>query len=113
MKKLFVLMALVLSIAVVNAQRTTVKVTDLPKGITEYVTKDFAGFTVKDATKIVTNNEVTYETVVAKGMTQETLLFDKDGKFIKKVTAKEGTVGKKNPNPPAKKKAPVKPVIKK
>ena len=106
-------MALVMSVAVVNAQRTPVKVTDLPKGITEYVTKDYAGFTIKDATKIVTNNEVTYEVVVAKGTTQETLLFDKDGKFIKKVTAKEGTVEKKNTNPPVKTKTPSKPPVKK
>lgn len=99
MKKMVVLIALVMAVAVVNAQRTPVKVTDLPKGITEYVTKDYVGYSVKDAIKIVTNNVITYETIITKGSSQETLLFDKDGAFIKKLVAKEGMTANKNSNP--------------
>ncbi len=102
MKKFFVIMALVMAVAVVNAQRTPVKVTDLPKGITEYVTKDFPGFIIKDATKVVSNNVVNYETVITKGTTKETLLFDNNGKFIKRVIAVVGTTEKNTTNPPAK-----------
>jgi hypothetical protein len=33
--------------------------------------------------------------VIVKGSTQETLVYDKDGKFIKKIDAKQGTTSKK------------------
>ena len=89
---------------VVNAQRTPVKVADLQKSITDNITKDYVGFTIKDATKVVENNIVTYEVVVAKGTTQETLLYytllyDIDGKFLKNLTLKADTVKKKEVKP--------------
>ena len=92
---------------VVNAQRTPVNVADLQKAITDNITKDYVGFTVKDATQVVENNVVTFEVVITKGTTQGTLLYDKDGKFLKKVTEKAGTVKKEvvkpTPPPPEKK----------
>ena len=92
-------MALMMGALVVNAQRTAVKVVELQKAITDNVAKDYVGFTIKEATKVVENDFVTYEVVVAKGTTQETVLYytlfyDKDGKFLKKVTGKAGTVKK-------------------
>ena len=60
---------------VVNAQRTPVSVVELQKAITDNVAKDYVGFTIKEATKVVENNIVPYEVVVAKGTTQETLLY--------------------------------------
>ena len=97
---------------VVNAQRTLVSVVELQKAITDNVAKDYVGFTIKEATKVVENNIVTYEVVVAKGTTQETLLYytllyDIDGKFLKNLTLKADTVKKKvvkQTIPPAKKK---------
>jgi hypothetical protein len=91
MKKLLFVMVLVMAAMVVNAQRTPVKVMDLQKSITDNISKDYVGFTVKEATKVVVNNATTFEVVIAKGTTQETLLYDKDGKFMKKVTVKAGT----------------------
>jgi hypothetical protein len=99
MKKLLFITVLFLAALVVNAQRTTVKTADLPKGITENVTKDYAGFTIKDATKVVANNATTYEVVVVKGSTSETLLYDNTGKFTKRVTVKSGTTAKKEGKP--------------
>jgi hypothetical protein len=96
MKKLFAILVLVMTAMVVNAQRTTVKISDLPKAITDNVAKNYAGFTIKEATKVVTNSVTEFEVIIAKGTTQETLLYDKDGKFIKKVTAKQGTTASKN-----------------
>ena len=87
-------MVLVMAALVVNAQRTPLKVADLQKSITDYITKDYVGFTIKDATKVVQNNIVSYEVVIAKGTTQETLLFDSAGKFLKKITLSTGTVHK-------------------
>jgi len=100
-------MALMMGALVVNAQRTPVSVIELQKAITDNVAKDYVGFTIKEATQVVENNVVTFEVVITKGTTQETLLYDKDGKFLKKVTEKAGTVKKKvvKPTiPPAEKK---------
>jgi len=104
MKKLLFVLVLVMGALVVNAQRTPVKVADLQKSITDNITKDYVGFTIKDATKVVENNIVTYEVVVAKGTTQETLLYytllyDIDGKFLKNLTLKADTVKKKEVKP--------------
>ena len=92
MKKLLFVMVLVMGALVVNAQRTPVKVANLQKSITDNVAKDYVGFTIKDATKVVENNVVTYEVVIAKGTTQDTLSYDNTGKFLKKLTVKAGTV---------------------
>lgn len=68
-----------------QAVRATVKVADLLKPITDNVAKDFAGSTIKEATSVTLNNVVTYEVVIVKGTTTETLVYDKDGKFVKKI----------------------------
>ena len=91
MKKLLFVMVLLMGALVVNAQKTPVKVADLQKSITDNIAKDYVGFTIKDATKVVENNVVTYDVVVVKGTTQETLCYDNTGKFLKKMGAKVGT----------------------
>jgi hypothetical protein len=83
-------MVLLMGALVVNAQRTPVKVADLQKSITDNITKDYAGFTIKDATKVVEKNVVTYDVVVTKGTMQETLCYDSNGKFLKKMEAMGG-----------------------
>jgi hypothetical protein len=106
MKKLLFVMVLVMGALVVNAQRTPVKVSDLQKSITDNIAKDYAGFTIKEATKVVENNVVTFDVVVAKGTMQETLCYDNAGKFLKKLEAKGGMV--KPETTPASKPAPKK-----
>jgi TPP-dependent 2-oxoacid decarboxylase len=91
MKKLLFVMVLVMGALAVNAQRTPVKVTDLQKSITDNIAKDYAGFTIKEATKVVENNVTTFDVVVTKGTTQETLCYDNTGKFLKKMGEKTGT----------------------
>jgi hypothetical protein len=78
---------------VINAQAvtTSVKVADLQKAITDNIAKDWAGFEIKSATSITEKNAVTYEVVVAKGTTVETLVYDKDGKFVNKFVPKVAT----------------------
>lgn len=107
MKKLFSVLVLVLSAAVfVNAQTTTkttktttttqksspvtVKVADLPKTITDNIAKDYPDFAIKQATSVSANNVKTYHVVVMKGSTTNTLVYDNDGKFLKKLAAKTG-----------------------
>ena len=91
-------MAFVMTGLVVNAQMThsPVKVSDLPNAITNNLAKDYAGFTVKEATKVTENNLTTFDVVIAKGSTMETLVYDKDGKFVRKMTQKSGTTQNKN-----------------
>lgn len=102
MKRVLFIMVLMMAALVVNAQRTPVKVADLQKAITDNIAKDYVGFTIKEATNVVANNVVSYEVVVVKGATSETLLYDKDGKFLNKVTMKSGTTEKKDVKPVAK-----------
>jgi hypothetical protein len=112
MKKLFAIMVLVMTALAVNAQRTPVKVADLQKAIKDNIASNYAGFTIKEATKVVSNNVTEFEVVITKGTSQETLLYDKDGKFIKKVTAKEGSVAKSGSGHTEHTKAPVKSPVK-
>jgi len=110
MKKVLFVLVLMLSVMTINAQvaKTTttkaksthavVKIADLPKAITDNVVKDYAGFTIKEASSMTANNVVTYHVVVAKGSTTETLVYDKDGMFVKKLAktaAKHHTAKKK------------------
>ena len=104
MKKVVFVLVLMMAALVINAQtRVAVKVADLPKTVTESIAKDYAGFTIKGATKVTTNNVVTDEVVIVKGTMTETLVFDKDGKFVKKITQTAGTTVKKDVAPAPKK----------
>ena len=106
MKKLLFIAVLMMAALVVNAQvtstttnakstRTSVKVADLQKAITDNIAKDYVGFTVKEATSVSANSAVTYEVVIVKGTSTETLVYDKDGKFVKKLAQTAGTTEKK------------------
>ena len=110
MKKVLFVLVLMMSVLAINAQtakttvtnakstRTTVKVADLQKSVTDNIAKDYAGYTIKEATSVTANNAVTYQVVVTKGASIETLVYDKDGMFVKKLapkTAKHHSSGKK------------------
>jgi hypothetical protein len=94
MKKLLLVMVMMMAVVAINAQRTPVKVTDLNKAITDNIASKYAGFTVKDAAQIVNNGVTTFEVVISKGTTSETLLYDKDGKFLKEENMKSGMTEK-------------------
>ena len=97
MKKVLVVIVLIMAVLVVNAQttkpsttkempaRTTVVVGDLQKTITDNIAKDYVGYTVKEAAKVTAGSNVTYEVVVVKGTTTETLVYDNAGKYLKKL----------------------------
>lgn len=110
MKKVLFVVVLMMAVLVVNAQvtnttvtnakssRTTVKVADLQKNITDNIAKDYAGFTIKEATSVTAKNTVTYDVVITKGATTETLVYDKDGMFVRKMapkTAKHKSSGRR------------------
>ncbi|HNR41651.1 MAG TPA: hypothetical protein PKL65_05415 [Bacteroidales bacterium] len=91
MKKLMFILVLAVLAMTVDAQRTAVKTADLQKSITDWITKDYAGFAITKADKVVANNVTTFEVVITKGSNSETLVFDKDGKFMHKMALKSGS----------------------
>lgn len=107
---MFFVLVLMMSVVVISAQtsktstatsksaNTTIKVADLQKPITDNIAKDYAGFTIKEASSVTSNNVLTYHVVVVKGSDTETLVYDKDGVFVKKLpktTVKHHTAKKK------------------
>lgn len=99
MKKAAIVLVLIMAVMVANAQttkttvvkekplRSVVQLADLPKPITDNIAKDYVGYTVKEAASVTANKVSTYEVVVVKGTTTETLVYDKDGVFVKKLPA--------------------------
>jgi len=107
MKKVILVMVLLIGALVVNAhpyastvmsnvttvsmqmaERTPVKPEDLMKPIKDNLAKDYAGYTIKEATSVKSDDINTFEVVVTKGTSSLTLVYDKDGKFLKKMEPK-------------------------
>jgi hypothetical protein len=110
MKKLMFVLVLMITTVVVNAQRTRFSPEELPKAIKENIAKEHPGFNVKQAvwdwsTNYVPNHVFVYDIVITDGTKDEALIYDKEGKFLKKGVVKietaETTDGSmpKNPSP--------------
>ena len=100
MKKGLFILVLMMSVLVVNGQadttykkmnskQTTVKVADLPRAVTDNIAKMYPGYTVKEASTVMENMALNYHVVVSNGSATETLVYDKDGKFLNKLTKKD------------------------
>jgi hypothetical protein len=84
MKKIVFMLAFVMCMVVINAQtRTAVKVNDLPKAITENLSSQHQGWNASEAFKLDTKGVMTYEVIAKKGTSETTLVYDKDGKYLK------------------------------
>ena len=86
---MFVL-TLVMAAMAANAQRIAIKTSDLQKPITEKITRDYPGYIIAKADKVVENNVTTFEVVITRDYNSETLAFDRDGKFMNKIALKSG-----------------------
>lgn len=76
-------------------KETQMEVTALPKMINDYVTKNYPGEKIKEASKIEdSKNNVTYEAEV----NNVDLLFDAKGNFVKKEAEEENEAGEENDN---------------
>ncbi|MDQ1297069.1 MAG: hypothetical protein QG611_1048 [Bacteroidota bacterium] len=105
MKKLLFIPVFMMTALVVNAQRVAVplsseKESNLTNVITDNVTKEHSGFTIKEATwdwstTLVPGNIFVYEVVITNGKVDEVLYYDKDGKFLMKGAAREAVPEKK------------------
>ena len=100
MKRILFVMVFIMSVLVVNGQadttykkmnskQTTVKVADLPRAVTDNIAKMYPGYTVKEASTVMENMALNYHVVVSNGSATETLVYDKDGKFLNKLTKKD------------------------
>jgi len=84
MKKLLFLLVLVAGISAAYAQnRTSLKVADLPKAISENIAAAHKGYTVQDAYKIDTKGIISYEVFAKSAASRVILVYDKDGRYMK------------------------------
>ena len=101
MKKVFFVLVLAMSVMGLNAQTTktttkseksshsaTINVADLPKSVTDNVAKDYPGFTIKEAKSKTGKSGLDYVVSISKGTDNETIIYYKNGKFVKKETPK-------------------------
>jgi hypothetical protein len=97
MKKVLLVLVLFMAVLAANAQttkatdtkekvvRTPVMVADLQKPITDNIAKDYVGYTIKGAESVTKGDVLTYEVVIVKDAATTTLVYDKDGVFVKKL----------------------------
>ena len=73
MKTIILIFAMFLGVAAINAQtRTAIKVADLPQSITSDLATKHADWKATEAYSVATNNVMSYEVVVEKGMNKMT-----------------------------------------
>jgi hypothetical protein len=88
-KALFILLLGLFTTAVFAQTKTEVKPGDLAKPVTDYIMKNYSGFTIDKAFKVDSKGVITWDVIVSKDKLKEKLEFDKDGKFIKQITMNE------------------------
>jgi hypothetical protein len=64
--------------------KTELQPAELQKPITEYIAKNFHGYTIDKVFKVDAKGVITYDICVNKDKIHEKLFFDKDGKFLRK-----------------------------
>jgi hypothetical protein len=85
MKTTMAILALLIGTVIgVNAQtKTMVKITDLPKTISDNLSSTHKDWTPVEAYKVDMKGVISYEVVAKKDTNKVMLLYDKDGKFTK------------------------------
>ncbi len=63
---------------------TEIAKSELPQAMQETLKKDYAGYKIEETAKIVSNGVTTYEAEVEKGEKTVELIFDNNGKLLKK-----------------------------
>ncbi len=61
-----------------------IKKSELPSAILDFLKKDYTDFELEEAARIETKGVITYETEIEKGKMSLELIFDANGKLIKK-----------------------------
>jgi len=69
----------------VEETETAIKTKELPPTVVPYVAKNYQGYEITEAAKIVDDDgNVTYEAEISEGKVKKDLLFDKDGNHLEK-----------------------------
>jgi len=89
MKKIFFVLVFMIAALSVNAQRIRFSPDELPAVIKDNIVKGYPEFTIRQAvwdwsTNLVPGQIFVYDIVITDGKTEIALLYDKDGKFIRK-----------------------------
>lgn len=85
----------------VKSNRTAIKLTDLPKPITDSIAANYSDYKAIDAFKMDNKGVFTYQVNVAKDATKMQLYYNKDGKLLRKalVPAKTTNTTTTQPKP--------------
>lgn len=89
MKKLFLIIFLLFSVGLMALTRTELRTSELPKTISDYITKNYASYTVAKAFKSDNKGVITYEVCVSLGKKNIKLVFDRDSKFLREEACNE------------------------
>jgi hypothetical protein len=102
MKKVILTTVVAIFAMMVYAQtKNELKPADLSKPITEYVKQNMPTYTITKAFKVDSKGVITFDVVVTKGAEKRLLVFDKDGKFVKKGDQETKTTFKNAKDPKA------------
>jgi hypothetical protein len=66
-----------------------IKKSELPSAIHDLLKKDYAAFEIEETAKIESKGEITYEVEVEKGKQAFDLIFDVNGKLLKKLSKED------------------------
>src|ERR1035437_1775156 len=102
MKKTLLFLLLLTTALVVNSQtsivlpdqhdRTPINIDNLKEPITDFIIKHYAGFIIKQATRIVKNNIITYEIILVQWTTTDTLIYDQNYNLVREIVQKEDSI---------------------
>jgi hypothetical protein len=96
MKKLFLILFIgILTPVMFGQTKTELKPADLPKPITDFLTKNLKNYTVDKAFKVDSKGVITYDLLLLHGADKAVFIFDKDGKFIKRADRADKDTAKK------------------
>jgi hypothetical protein len=98
----FILIAIIITLLLFSQTRTEVIIKNLPASIPEYVKNKLHEFNISKAFKVDSKGVITYEILAVKGGEKQVLVFDRNGKFIRKgdkeaINAMEKKSGQPNP----------------
>jgi hypothetical protein len=95
MKRTFLFLLFCISAVIVNSQtniviedkwdRTPIQIAELKTSITEFIIKDYPGFTINQATRVVKNNVITYEIIIVQGTVTDTLIYDQNYSLVRAI----------------------------
>ena len=89
MKRIFLVIASTFFLAFAFAQtKTEIKTSAIPKGISDYISKNFSGYTITKAFKVDNKGIMSTEVMVLKGTEKYKLAFSKEGRLVKKEALK-------------------------